>query len=120
MLKIQYNPETELWEKRKEPYTTIDVESKEALEYLEQLIARQKSKKPLGVDLYGKANGNIYKYVCPICKIFLLGRRMTREEPSLRPNYCPNCGQKIDWSDVDDTVCNGSDKWQWDGDGESD
>jgi len=32
-----------------------------------------------------------YKKICPIC-----GREITN-----RPNYCPNCGQAINWENTD-------------------
>ena len=89
------------YDKKKEPYVTIEVETKEECELLNERFEKQKAKKPLGVDLHGKVNGNIHKWVCPICETFLSGRRMADEKPSLPPNYCPGCGQKIDWSDID-------------------
>ena len=103
MIKMVYDEKTKTWKEWKErekPYATIEAESEEALEYLVQRIEKQKAKKPLGVDLHKKESGNIHLWVCPICEIFLLGRRMADEKKSFHPNYCPSCGQKIDWSDI--------------------
>ena len=97
---IVYDKKTGTWEEKKEPYITIEVETEEDYKVLLEWLEKQKAKKPLGVDLHRKESGNIHLWVCPICQIFLLGRRMADEKPSLHPNYCPWCGQKIDWNEV--------------------
>ena len=97
---IVYDKKTGTWEEKKEPYITIEVETEEDYKVLLEWLEKQNAKKPLGVDLHKKGSGNIHLWVCPICEIFLLGRRMADEKPSLHPNYCPGCGQKIDWSEV--------------------
>ena len=97
---IVYDKKTGTWVEKKEPYITIEVETEEDYKVLLEWLEKQKAKKPLGVDLHKKESGNIHLWVCPICEIFLLGRRMADEKPSLHPNYCPGCGQKIDWSEV--------------------
>ncbi len=104
MIKVVYDEKTKTWKewkKGEKPYATIGAESVEALEYLDQRIEKQKAKKPLGVDWHEKESGNIHLWVCPICEIFFLGRRMADEKKSFHPNYCPRCGQKIDWSDIE-------------------
>ena len=95
-----YDEKTGTWGEKKEPYITIEVETEEDYKVLLERLEKQNAKKPLGVDLHKKESGNIHLWVCPICEIFLLGRRMADEKPSLHPNYCPGCGQKIDWSEV--------------------
>lgn len=100
MIDLVYDEKTETWE-TKEIYATIDVATEEDYNKLKERIEKQKAKKPLGVDLHKKESGNIHLWVCPICEIFLLGRRMADEKPSLHPNYCPGCGQKLDWSDIE-------------------
>lgn len=95
-----YDEKTGTWGEKKEPYITIYVATEEDYEILKDRLEKQNAKKPLGVDLHKKESGNIHLWVCPICEIFLLGRRMADEKPSLHPNYCPGCGQKIDWSDI--------------------
>lgn len=87
--------------RKKEPYITIYVTTEEDYEILKDLLEKQKAKKPLGVDLHGKASGNIHKWVCPICENFLSNRRkVTEAHNDFIPSYCPVCGQKLDWSDV--------------------
>lgn len=103
MIKVVYDEKTKTWKEWKEwekPYATIEAESEEALEYLEQRIEKQKAKKPLGVDLHGKASGNIHKWVCPICENFLAGWKTANEKFTFLPDYCCVCGQKLDWSDI--------------------
>ena len=100
MFDLVYDEKTGTWE-TKEIYATIDVATEEDYNKLKERIEKQKAKKPLGVDLHKKESGNIHLWVCPICEIFLLGRRMADEKKSFHPNYCPGCGQKIDWSDVE-------------------
>ena len=97
---IVYDEQTGTWVEKKEPYITIEVATEKDYKFLLECYTKQKAKKPLGVDLHKKESGNIHLWVCPICEIFLLGRRMADEKPSLHPNYCPGCGQKIDWSEV--------------------
>lgn len=79
---------------KKEIYATIDVATEEDYNKLKERIEKQKAKKPLGVDLHKKESGNIHLWVCPICEIFLLGRRMADEKKSFHPNYCPGCQQE--------------------------
>lgn len=89
------------WEKKKEPFITIEVTSLEGYEVVSERLKKQIAKKPLGVDLHGKNSGNIHKWVCPICETFLSNRRKVTEGHNyFIPNYCPVCGQKIDWSDI--------------------
>ena len=89
------------WEKKKEPFITIEVTSLEGYEVVSERLKKQIAKKPLGVDLHGKKSGNIHNWVCPICETFLSNRRkVTEEHNNFIPNYCPVCGQKIDWSDI--------------------
>lgn len=97
---IVYDEQTGTWVEKKEPYITIEVETEEDYKVLLERLEKQKAKKPLGVDLHKKESGNIHLWVCPICETFLSGRRMADEKKSFPPNYCPRCGQKIDWSDV--------------------
>ena len=98
---IVYDEQTGTWGEKKEPYITKEVETEEDYNVLLEWLEKQKAKKTLGVDLHKKESGNIHLWVCPICEIFLLGRRMADEKPSLHPNYCPGCGQKLDWSDIE-------------------
>lgn len=85
---------------KKEPFMTIEITSKEGYEFFVEQFEKQKAKKPLGVDLHGKASGNIHKWVCPICDNFLAGWKTANEKFTVLPDYCCACGQKIDWSDI--------------------
>ena len=37
-------------------------------------------------------NEKYYRYICPKCE---------KIRPSIRGDYCPNCGQRIDWEEND-------------------
>ena len=37
-----------------------------------------------------------YNYICPICG------GIVEDEDKCRFDYCPDCGNKIDWSEADD------------------
>ena len=65
------------------------VEDKEkALEILEKLVERDKPMKPI------KDNRHVFtQYNCKVCNSRV-------DIPQLKEiNYCPKCGQRIDWSD---------------------
>ena len=97
---IVYDEQTGTWVEKKEPYITIEVATEEDYKFLIECFTKQKAKKPLGVDLHGKASGNIHKWVCPICENFLAGWKTANEKFTFLPDYCCVCGQKIDWSKV--------------------
>ena len=92
---------------KKETYITIEVVTKEDFEFVMERLENHNERKPLGVDLHGKKSGNIHKYVCPICGKFLNGRYIIEEskkDGSFKAyicKYCPECGQKLDWSDIE-------------------
>ena len=87
------------YDKKKEPYVTIEVEKKEDFDFLNERFEKQIAEKPLGVDLHGKTSGNIHNWICPTCNHFLSNRRrVTEAHNNFIPSYCPVCGQKIDWS----------------------
>ena len=97
---LVYDEKTGTWGKKKEPYTTIEVETEKDFKLLKERIEKQKAKRPLGLDLHGKTSENIHNWVCPMCKNFLSNRRKVTEAHNyFIPSYCPVCGQKIDWSD---------------------
>ena len=100
MFELVYDRKTGTWGEKKEPFAIIEIDTESDYKFFVERAEKQIAKKPLGVDLHKKESGNIHLWVCPICEIFLLGRRMADEKPSLHPNYCPGCGQKIDWSDI--------------------
>jgi len=64
-------------------------------EILAESLEKNKAKKPYleGELVYDTA-------ICPNC-----GRHFEFEYEE-HYKYCPECGQKLDWSDVDETICN--------------
>ena len=75
----------------------IDVDTKrrtlglQAMQTIKSALEKQIPKKP-------KIYNNIYPkdlYECPLCECGL------RANASWKDNYCPKCGQKIDWSDTE-------------------
>ena len=51
--------------------------------------------KALKKDTFECVYTNMYEgFVCSIC-----GYVLTNDERKNHDNYCPNCGQKLDWSD---------------------
>ena len=108
MIEIQYNPETKLWDKRKEPYATIEVATEKDYELLVERIENHTAKKPIGVDWDFEQTDSTRpwsypEYACPVCKKNIISQELASKIPKMRPNYCGNCGQKIDWSEVDVT-----------------
>lgn len=75
-----FNP----WGNKKEPFMTIEITSKEGYEFFVEQFEKQKAKKP---KIF---HGSVLTfYPCPIC-----GAKVKS------CNYCPQCGQKLDWSEV--------------------
>lgn len=72
------------YDKKKEPYVTIEVETEEDFDFLNERVEKQIAKKPK--IFHGSV---LTLYPCPIC-----GAKVKS------CNYCPGCGQKIDWSEV--------------------
>ena len=54
----------------------------EAIDIAIQALEKQIPKKPKTDDRY-------IMYICPCCNDFI----------KVSHNYCPNCGQELDWSD---------------------
>lgn len=96
---LVYDEKTGIFGNKKGTYITINVATEEDFKHLVERLGKQIAEKPLGVDLHGKASGNIHKWVCPICEKFLAGWKTANEKSTFLPDYCCFCGQKIDWSD---------------------
>lgn len=75
------------WGIREEPYATIECKTEEDYEKLVKLLENQVAKKPKNILIVKKcgATGN-----CSMC-----GEKIVHEM-----NYCINCGQKLDWSEL--------------------
>jgi len=59
---------------------------------IKELLEVLKRNEPMRVDLETSLNGTIGCFYCPEC------------EETLRRsyNYCPDCGQRLDWSEQND------------------
>ena len=63
----------------------------EALKTVESAVEKQIPKKPLEKEIVGVSiTGYKHKGQCPKCLLTVL---------QYKGNYCPNCGQALDWSD---------------------
>lgn len=72
---------------------------KEQIQYcnlLQELVEKETPMKPKS-KLYGiTGEGETFMYhYCPICGFYSVEKDYA--------NYCPNCGQKLDWSDWSDS-----------------
>lgn len=76
-----------------EPYITVSVDTEEDYEFMKQAIEKQKPKKPKGETdpMFGDITT-----VCPTCGNANLVNPFVRSRVY---DYCPNCGQKLDWSE---------------------
>lgn len=66
----------------------------EALKMVEGALEKQIPKKPIGKEVIGVSmSGYKHKGNCPKCS------SSVRQYTS---NYCPNCGQALDWSEIEE------------------
>lgn len=73
------------WQKSfKETYKGFPKDIDAACDMAINALEKQIPKKPKTDDRY-------VMYICPCCNDFI----------KVSQNYCPNCGQAIDWSDTD-------------------
>lgn len=75
---------------KKEPYTTIEVETEEDFKLLEERIEKQKAKRPVKCETQDIRYVTIYS--CPVCGKGIAGTNIAK--------WCFHCGQKLDWSDI--------------------
>lgn len=93
-MELIYDEETGLWDEY-EPYRTLYISTEEDWEIFEEAIKKQQAQKPEyegdGLD----ENGNIIydTAYCPIC------HREFEVDYEKWMDYCPKCGQKLDWSE---------------------
>lgn len=91
-LLLRYDSDVEARREVKEPYITIVVETEEDFNFIQDAIAKQTAEKPLDIT------EPVVKWgICPVCKGLpeVFGRPQRVLESFL---YCPQCGQKLDWS----------------------
>lgn len=76
----------------------IKSRKKEMTELVGKII-KNAAKKQLPKKLYKSKENNQINYYCTACRCYV-GAEMEIKYAGLRPNYCPNCGQALDWSDI--------------------
>lgn len=89
---IIYNDTTQKWELKKEPYATIEVASEEDFEWFTRAMDFYMAHSEAQPVLYDGAFG-----ACPNCEYEFNSE--LRNEYEI--NYCPICGQKLDWREND-------------------
>ena len=76
---------------------------KEDYATLQKLVDKEKAMKPREV-VRGRSGNIKYKstqYYCPKCS-FEVSKSYHNVFTPNKNNFCPNCGQKLDWSDSND------------------
>ena len=74
-----------------EPYITVSVNTEEDYEFMKQAIEKQIAKKPIKTQEHIRY---AMCYVCPNCGKTFSGTGIA--------NYCYHCGQRLDWSNIDE------------------
>ena len=93
-LLLRYDSDVEARREVKEPYITIVVETEEDFNFIQDAIAKQTAEKP-----YSRREGDQKEFYCQ-CQHYLGGEELI-ELALLRPVYCDECGQRLDWSEVE-------------------
>lgn len=62
-------------------------------------IIKNAAKKQLPKKIYISKENNQINYYCTVCRYYV-GDEMEIKYACLRPNFCPNCGQALDWSEL--------------------
>ena len=80
----------------------IDIEQhrKATCEALEKQIPKKLKNEILQTNIQGYINMDKC-YVCPLCGIFR-GNADYQPEKIIKYQFCPNCGQALDWSGEDE------------------
>lgn len=83
------------------PYfsTLYDIDDwKKDISNLQELVDKEKPMKPY-YEYHKKAQEDVWK--CPKCNEIIRKKywNYDYEEDDGKSNYCPECGQKLDWSD---------------------
>lgn len=77
---------------------------KEALEFAVKAVEKQIPQKLKNEILQVNIQGYLYMdkcYICPLCGIFR-GNADYQPEKIIKYQFCPNCGQALDWSGDDE------------------
>lgn len=87
-LTFKYNEETGEWDKY-EVYMSVDCQTEEDFAYLKECVEKQQAQ-PVKLT-----EDNCF---CPNCRFDMMG---CYDDPEASdPQYCPECGQKLDWGEV--------------------
>ena len=86
-IQLRFNEDLDVWEERPEPYITIDCETKEDFDYIQEAL-----------DHYNKRCNNLKKespslFECSECG---WSDCDTYTGDTSEYNYCPNCGAKVE------------------------
>lgn len=87
LLRQNKNDKFELY---KQPYAIIEIGTKEGFDKIKSAIDKQKAMKPAEAD----DREGCVTWMCPVCE------RVHFTE--WKTNYCSECGQKIDWTGVEE------------------
>ena len=91
-LLLQFDESTGTWKERKEPYITIEVETEEDFNFIQEAVKKQQPMKPLEIAEQEDEDCYCLAFICPSCEQSVFGQ-------PYRPNHCKNCGQKLEWSE---------------------
>lgn len=83
---FSYNENRFKWE----PCVSINCDTEEEANYVDEALEKQWPKKIHKQEFQGE-DFDYYKVLCPRCQKQL--------RPYEKANYCPECGQRLDWSD---------------------
>ena len=76
--------------------STDPILTDEEIEYIWMAMDNQEPMKPVNTgETYDNQGETLYEYKCSACEGYITVGGITR----YKPNYCENCGQKLDWED---------------------
>lgn len=81
---------TTLVEKLIDWFKKIDINNDLEIQIINSSLSKEISKKVTDIVAHGNSS------LCPECKKLLKDTRVKAN----RPNYCPHCGQKLNWSET--------------------
>ena len=68
----------------------------EAIRIAKEVFDKQEPMKPVNTgETYDNYGETFYEYTCPLCETYIEVSGIM----GYQPNYCDNCGQKLDWED---------------------
>lgn len=79
----------------KECYTQLDEWKDKAKKYDEKETPKKPIRKRIYYNCHNGECDKTFFYYCPVCNFHSIDKDYA--------NFCPNCGQKIDWSDEYDS-----------------